>query len=409
MKVLALGTYPIRKPIHGGQRRTSQIGAYYRRHGIEYRHACVYDPRHYDKEAVSEHDYPYSQIGGIYSEAPFIDDMGSGSYAARYSAPYSHFLSLIESYRPDVIQIEQPFMWPLVRRLRDDGALPRTRLVYSSHNFEAPLKREILETAGVERHLISTIDAMVLEIETELANDCDLVVAVSSSEADAYRQLNPRLRPMVVRNGSERPGRSKRPQRGGEMVDDEYLYFVGSAYPPNVQGYEKYVLSGTLYGYPPDKRFAVCGGACDGIFQSALYHPHGESYQDRVHFYPTLSDTELTWLRDGAKGVLLPISSGGGSNLKTAEALSSGKWVVATSMALRSFEDFIGEPGVIVADTPGAFQDAILNVIYGAPLTLNAAARDRRERLFWDRLLEESGLADRLLRLVSSDRTGAKS
>lgn len=399
MKVLALGTYPIRQPIHGGQRRTSQIGRHYQAHGITYRHACVYSASHYSGPAVGRDDYPYSSIGGIYGDTPFIEDMGSGAFAATQDGPYAHFRDLVETYQPDVIQIEQPFMWPLARRLRAEGRT-KAKLLYSSHNLEAPLKRDILENAGVERARVALVEDMVQEIETELAEQSDLLVAVSEGEAEAYRRINPALETLVIRNGAEQPQGEKRPKDGARMSAGDYFFFVGSAYPPNIDGYTRFVLGGGLYGFPPKKLFAICGGASDGIYASHAYLPHGEGYGDRVHFFPKPSDDELAWLRSQAKTVLLPIAKGGGSNLKTAEALSSGKWVVTTSMALRSFEDFLSEPGVLVADTPHAFQQAMLDALYGPPLSLTRAQTHKREALFWDRLLDEGGLAERVKALA---------
>lgn len=409
MKVLALGTYPIRNPVHGGQRRTSQIGLHYICHGADYRHACVYDSHSYGKDDVSEYDYPYSSPGGLYAEVPFIADMGSGHFAATHDGPYRHFRSLVETFEPDVIQVEQPFMWPLIRRLRDEGVLSDTKLVYSSHNFEAPLKREILESVGVDWKKIAEVEAIALGIETELAEQSDLLFAVSAADADAYVALSRHCQPLIVRNGTDRPGHAKRPPHGAQLAYGRYFFFVGSAYPPNIQGFERFVLKNSLYGLSPQKQIAICGGAADGIYQSSLYAPHHESYQDRVHFYPRPSDAELTWLRKGAKGILLPIFSGGGSNLKSAEAIASGKLVVATGTAMRSFEDFAGEPGILVADKPKAFFEAMLDVVHGDALVLTPAQTAKRERLFWDNLLEESRLASRIRALIESPELDSRS
>ena len=400
MKILAIGTYPIRRPMHGGQRRTAQLGAFYERQGIEYRHACVFVPAHYSGDAISGDDYPYASPGGVYSEVPFIEDLGSGAFAATQDGPYRHFRDLICAFAPDAIQVEQPFMWPLVRRVLDEGVAPGVKLIYSSHNFEAPLKRNLLEVMGVDRRLVSRTEALINDIERELAERADLLFVVSQTDADAYRVLAPKCDPFVVRNGSERPcGITVRPPAGEEMKSGDYLLFVGSAYPPNIQGFEKFVLDRGLYGFPPEKLFAVCGGAASGIYTSRFYAPHSEGYADRVHFFPSPSDEELGWLRDGAKGVIVPIGTGGGSNLKTAEALSSGKWVVTTAKAMRSFEDFIGQPGVLTVSAPAEFQQAMLDVVHGKPLYLTETERYRREGLFWDRLLDDSGLGPLVLAL----------
>ena len=83
--------------------------------------------------------------------------------------------------------------------------------------------------------------------------------------------------------------------------------------------------------------------------------------------FPTL---ELSAVKQGCHGVFLPIRGGGGTNLKTAEALALGKWVVATSTALRGFEAFLGADGVVIADTSADFRRAMRQVLERPPLEL---------------------------------------
>lgn len=403
MKILAFGTYPTRVPVHGGQRRSSQIGAYYTANGAEYAYACIYQPRSYSADTVGPNDYPFGVMEGLFARVPFIDDLASGEFAATRPEVYDNFVKLVDTYQPHVVQLEQPFLWPLVRRLIKEGKLNGVKIVYSSHNLEAPLKFDLLESAGVSRELNVQVERRISDLESELVDRADLIISVSKSESDTYREMNSLQRPIVIRNGADRLGHVSKPVYGEELLPDEYMIFVGSAYPPNIDGFCKYVLKSGLYGFPPEKRFAICGGVSDGIYQSGLYSPHQGSYQDRVQFFSRPSDSELSWIRSHAKGFLLPIESGGGSNLKTAEALSSGKWVVTTEKALRSFEDFADQAGVIVADTPRLFRDAMLEVTYGAPLALDHRQVAMREGLYWDQLMSESGLMERLSAAMTNE------
>lgn len=401
MKILSLGTYPIVRPLHGGQRRVSNLGRYYRAHKAAFRYASVYMPSAYGGATVTADDVPYASPGGMFSDIPFIDDLGSGVFATQNEAPFNHFRKIVEDFQPDAIQLDQPFMWPLVEKLGRLGDISGVKLIYSSQNHEAPLKRAILEAAGVSadkvRRAVSTIEA----VERGAVDAADLVIAVSRSEADYYRSLGPVAPVLTIRNGADRPGRGRSPQEGKELPAGEYLAFVGSAYPPNVTGFTRFVLNESLYGLPPKKLLAVCGGAADGIFASHEYLPHASSYGDRVHFFSRPSDDELHWIQARSKGFILPISSGGGSNLKTAEALCSGKWVIATPIALRSFEDFENEEGVMMARTPKQFRDAMLDVIYGPALELSENQLEKRRSLYWDNLLEQSDLIVALEKMMT--------
>jgi hypothetical protein len=51
-------------------------------------------------------------------------------------------------------------------------------------------------------------------------------------------------------------------------------------------------------------------------------------------------------------GIILPIWEGGGSNLKTAQALLSNKCVIGSQFSFRGFESYINEPGVWLARDP---------------------------------------------------------
>lgn len=95
-------------------------------------------------------------------------------------------------------------------------------------------------------------------------------------------------------------------------------------------------------------------------------------------------------MKHHAHAALLPIDFGGGSNLKTAEALASGRWIVATSTALRGFEPFHDEPGIVRADNAAAFHDAMAEIIRRAPLALSPEERLKREGVFWDRCFSDS-------------------
>ena len=80
--------------------------------------------------------------------------------------------------------------------------------------------------------------------------------------------------------------------------------------------------------------------------------------RDRIILFGQVSDFALSCLLGNASGILLPITYGGGSNLKTPEALTSGLPVVGTRQH-RRFSEFSELKGVTIADTPHAFAAGI--------------------------------------------------
>lgn len=391
--VLSLATYPVRQPLHGGQRRVAAFGEAYRRLGIGFHSAGVYEAPHFKADEVGPDDLPLGPVAPRWRDLPFVSDLASGEFAAERPAAYEHFRSLVERLRPDALQLEHPFLWPLVKRLLGEPAFAGLKLIYSSHNWEGPLKEAILLRSGASPAKAADVGREIERMEAEVLARADLTAAVSASDAAVYRRLRPEATVVVAPNGVDRPP-SEIVASGvalNNFGSNRFFFFVGSAYPPNLEGFSKLVTDGGLFFTPPVKSFAICGGAGDLIFHSASYQRFIHANSERAHFFPRTSDVDLAALKRNCHAVLLPIQFGGGSNLKTAEALASGRWVVTTSTAMRGFEAFAGEPGILTGDTPKAFRLAMIEALRRPPLQLAPEEKARREAVYWDRGFQDGG------------------
>jgi len=112
----------------------------------------------------------------------------------------------------------------------------------------------------------------------------------------------------------------------------------------------------------------------------------------RIHLFPQIDDNELWALMSRSHGAALPLGTGRGSSLKTAEALALGKWVIASSVAMRGYESFHDAEGVIVADDTVTFRKAIASVLQSPPLIISESSREARESLYWDHCFGDSEL-----------------
>lgn len=403
--ILSLTTYPVALPRHGGQRRVAAFGDFYRGLGLDFQSASIYQAPPYQPHEIGPHDLKLGPVDPRWNGVPFVDDILSGDFAA-LGPGLAHFRRVMETVRPAMIQLDHPFMWPLVRALRDEGLLDGVKLVYSSHNWEPPLKVDILRRAGVPEARAVAVGDRVMELEREVVEASDLIVAVSESDAGQYRALGGAKPVHVVPNGVQRHAASDglTPAQQEVFGRNPFALFVGSAYPPNIEGFCNLVADGGLYMTPPEKHFAVCGGASEGIFGGRAYQRFLVGNSERLHFYPNISDDDLSALKTACHVVLLPIQFGGGSNLKTAEALASNKHVIATSTALRGFDAFRGAPGVTIADTPEAFRRAIAEVFKRPPLKLKKKDLLLRETVYWDRGFADSALADGVRALLKLDQ-----
>jgi glycosyltransferase involved in cell wall biosynthesis len=335
---------------------------------------------------------------------PFLSDLSSGIFAAESPAAYAHFCNLLARLNPDLIQLEHPFMWPLVKRMRHEGRLDGIQIIYSSHNWEGPLKESILLRAGVPSSKAAAVRAEIEAMEAELVSAAAVVIAVSPADAEIYRGLTTEPKVFVAPNGTSRPpaeivGQGHKATVVRKNVDGKFMFFVGSAYPPNIEGFQRLVAEGGFYFLPPEKAVVVCGGASEGIFNTGEYQRFILGNSERVQFLSNLDDADLWAFKDAAHLFLLPIEFGGGTNLKSAEAIASGKWVIATSNALRGRDEFMDAPGIIVANTQAAFREAMIKVMASPPLKLTAKERMAREQVYWDQVMINSGVREVLTAL----------
>jgi glycosyltransferase involved in cell wall biosynthesis len=67
------------------------------------------------------------------------------------------------------------------------------------------------------------------------------------------------------------------------------------------------------------------------------------------------SDSEIAGGIQSSTGIILPIWEGGGSNLKTAQALVSGKYILSTNYAFRGYEQFASTESLLLTDDEKSF------------------------------------------------------
>ena len=396
-RILALGTYPIVRPIHGGQRRVAAFKRFYENYGTKYLYACIYDPTHYSKTDVGEDDHPLIIRPSEAGMSNLIGDLMSGRQFELDPPTLQHFTCVLKRINPDAIQVEQPFMWPLAECLRQIANSPSLRLIYSSHNVEAPLKREILVSLGVNPELYKQICAEIGAMEADLCRKADLIVSVTHDDRDYYLQFKEPADVIVVSNGVDRPPKGSQHRTFQKIQDvfkgQPFLMTAGSSHPPNVDGICHYFVDGGIFSVPPVKSIAICGGVSNSVFSRQEYQNFASANSERVEFFPHLDDDFLWAIKNACHGVILPLRGGGGSNLKTAEALALGKWTIATRVALRGFETMVNAKGVIIANDPPTFRRAMREVLNRPPLKLNESDWIGRDTVYWDRCFMDSGVS----------------
>lgn len=387
--VLLLSTYPIRHPRHGGQVRLSNIAKTFKEEGWRVLNIAVYEPEGYSPSMVDEHDvaFPVSSKYRICngSSAPLINDYLAGRYAVAEDGGFSKILKRLPQ-SIEAIHVEQPWLWPLAKKIKTLPQYSNACLIYGSANIEAPLKLDILKSydvAGAD-DFVSVID----ELERMAAREADVTVAVTQADYDvisSWGASNILLAPNGISPWIASEERLESWKK--KLPDVPWLLYVASAHPPNFTGFNE-CLAGSLACIPPDSRLVVAGSVGEHLYSALLSGRWGELSVSRLQLLNVLSDEDLAAVKSLAHGFLLPIPHGGGSNIKTAEALYSGKYVIGTESAFRGFETFTNEPSVIVARSPAEFHLGIREVL-SKPKTLDGIDSVPRVELTWKYTLRE--------------------
>jgi glycosyltransferase involved in cell wall biosynthesis len=271
--------------------------------------------------------------------------------------------ALLKSFRPDVIQMEQAFPFLGLKPLLAELGL-KPRLVLDAHNVESRMKTGIYEGSGISRTENLQLTERIAGLERELATKVDLTVAVSPEDQAIFRGLG--ASSSVLAPNGIYLSRSRSQDEDywkkfflAQRIRRKVLY-VSSAHLPNWTGLQEMIGDGLGF-LNPDERLLIAGGLSDYLTTRHVWPetPGAATFWCRATACGILTEERLGSLIALSDVIVLPIRAGGGSNLKTAEALLSGKPIVATSYAFRAYEQFSALPTVTVADTPAEFQRGI--------------------------------------------------
>lgn len=404
--LVQLTIYPLNSPRHGGQLRCSAIRECYRSLGIDVRTiAAMHEDLH---RGEREHD-DIALSAALPEWQPtlvrFID-LQTGYALANDERAYREFASRLDRLHPDAIQLEQPWLYPAVRRwLHERDRRGHPLLIYSSQNIEWKLKRDEMPAglAATEEYM-GEIER-VRALECDLAHAADVVIACTDEEFRELRAMagnDERHRTFVTARNAISPFEPDAPRTAAlkkRLGIERYPMFVGSAHPPNADGFWR-MLAPSLAFLRPDEKIVVAGGVGHILRQHPIYADWSGINEPRLLVLGEIDAKDLAALLYGAAVILLPITTGGGSNLKTAEALYTGRPVVSTSHALRGYGHPSAWPSLTIADDSDVFRRAVRSKLDDVASSLGGEYESTRERVTWRATLE--GLRVAIAELLSS-------
>ncbi len=408
-RILQVGTHSTLRPIHGGQRRSHHIGRVLEDAGHTLRGIAITGRQAHD--VVNDRE----GILDICEAANWQGNLAGGLFGDYFSCVAiaddaelrKQFFHLAEAARADIVLLEHPWMWPLVR-LIPQVAAGDARVIYDSQNVEAHLKRRMLQDAKLEPSALSEAEALIPVVdalERDVVAHVDAVTVCTADDREVFDAWGAK-RTVIAGNGSSRRPATglRRPFPALLPEGCRYGFMVGSEHPPNMTGFENLVLP-WIVSLRPGQRIVVAGGVGDWIRGRLAARGISEALEGRLVVLGRVNDLALSALIENAACIVLPIEYGGGSNIKTAEALLSDRQIVASPVSMRGFDAYQNLPGVTVADGAAAFGAAVLSALMdGSPAPRTPASV---AALTWDAML--APLVALVGELMDRNSTGASS
>jgi hypothetical protein len=383
MNILTLSTYPIDTPRHGGQIRVSNIVAAYRAAGHTVNVSGVLGSSFYEAGPAFE---PFPEFEALASqiENPFLmEDWVIGRLYSRNNVYFDRLSTRIEQ-APDVIHVEQPWLSAFARRLVEELYFD-CKIIYGSQNIEHVLKKTILKQY-IGQSKAEAYGEMVLAAEIEAIESADGIACVSDNDLSWTSQFA--KAPMVLAPngvGAWNSTKHGRALASKITLGRKFALYCASAHPPNVTGFT-HMFSGGVGCIAPDELIVAAGSVGEHLVSSPVLSASAGLKQKLVSA-GVVDEECLYGLLDLAHCIILPLTQGGGTNLKTAEALWSGKHVVSTTTGMRGFESYVDAPGVRIADTPSAFKQSVRDALTSPANELSKEERDRRRSMLWENSL----------------------
>lgn len=364
-KILLLATYPIKNPQHGGQKRVDALVRLYKKHFASVKFSAIFYGgfySSYSKDDIALKGESRKKI----EVSPFTGDLISGEALYKDTYARKKIIKLLTTYKPDIIEIEQTFPYAGLKKILSELNI-NPPIILSSHNIESDMKEEMLRGMGMPVNDRVPVVKAIGELEKELTKRAQLVIAVTEEDATWHR-ANGAKKIVVAPNGIA----PIKPTSSGVKYWNDYkkshnvnrlVTFVAAAHPPNWNGF--LAMVGKAVGFiPPDTKLLLAGSIADYFKDNVNNNePLDNTFWQRAVPVGRLSEERLAGLLASTDVLLLPIIEGGGSNLKTAEAILSGKKVVATNFAFRSYEQYLQLPNLFIADTAEEFQQAIVRAL----------------------------------------------
>jgi glycosyltransferase involved in cell wall biosynthesis len=284
-----------------------------------------------------------------------------------------------------VVICDHPYLSPLPIAWSD-------RFVYSSQNFEYGLKKDLLEWHPDKASLLD--DVRTAE-RTCVASAAAVVVVSSKDGHDLVCGVKAAAPITVVANGASTPAKPSIEDVSAvkKHITSKSAVFIGSAHMPNVDAAKFIIESLALQCLDVD--FHIVGSVCQAL---------PKDLPSNVKAWGVLSESMKAAVLAQCSIAINPMFSGSGSNVKLADFLANGLYVVSTEFGVRGYPNDIFKH--VSVSNRASFAVALRESI-NRPATTNAENRNSRHKLFLERL-SMLGLGSNFVKLLKGIETRKK-
>lgn len=233
----------------------------------------------------------------------------------------------------------------------------------------------------------------LMNAERQAIHRCANTFVCSEHDRDKLKKVFRTSKVVAVPNAI-----ALRPQRDS-LTDKKSLLLLGDyRYGPNRIGAEFFIekIWPRIVDIVPEARITIAGVRSDLIRQASA-PPQG------IDFPGFLPDLDAAYA--GARVVVCPILSGGGTRVKIMEAAAYGKPVVATTIGAEGI-DLLNDSEIFLRDRPDEYADACIELLQNHAKALETGRRAARAiEIRYDRSAVVSSLAGVLNESISPSQS----
>ena len=339
-------------PLDGGRIAMAHLAASLARYAeVE---VLSLNPRKHRVDDVSAVDVDTSRLRFVRGVPLLVARFYSRAFRAAIGEAMARF-------RPDVVQLESPFLLPYLRDVRAARVVALRSLNVEFRIWEG--------LAGTERNplrrlALRRVAASLRKYEVRQLNEVDAIVPISQGDAEDFRALGA-IKPIHVAPCGVDVGRASARRVG--LKPDLRVGFIGSLdFRPNQEA-AVWILDELwplVTKQVPDAQLAIAGSNAPEWLRPRVL---GE-VPDAQEFMSSM------------RVMIAPLFAGGGMRIKVLEAMALGKPVVATPLGAGG----IDAENVVIANDAPSFAAAVARLLRDeeAARRLGEAAREEVARKY---------------------------